>query len=122
VELAGRVRPEHLVAVSIEASLEFLEPAAIFVPSATGSTARRLASLHLPVRVVAIGSSEKTCRDLQFSYGVTAVHEPIAPPSWTEYVKDWLRREGVSGEFAILTQRSPFDDPAGNHRMEIVSL
>jgi pyruvate kinase len=108
--------------VSIEASLEYLEPAAIFVPSATGSTARRLSSLHLPVRVVAIGSSEKTCQDLQFSYGVTVVHEPTLPSSWTEFAKDWLRREGLAGKFAILTQRSPFDDPAGNHRMEIVNL
>jgi pyruvate kinase len=122
VDLTGRVRPEHLVAVSIEASLEYLEPAAIFVSSVTGATARRLASAHLPVGVVAISRDEKTCQDLQFSYGVTAVHEPSVPSSWTEFVKDWLHRQGLRGEFAMLTQRTPFDDPAGNHRMEIVNL
>ena len=122
VDLAGRVRPEHLIALSIEASLEYLQPAAIFVPSASGTTARRLAALHLPVRVVAISSRAKTCQDLWFSYGVMPVHETAMPPSWNTYVKDWVRDHELSGGFAILTQRSPADDPAGNHRMEIVNL
>jgi pyruvate kinase len=121
-DVASRVRPQHLIAVSVEASLEYLQPAAIFVPSATGGTARRLASLHLPVRIVAITSREQTCQDLQFSYGVTPVHEPALPSSWTEFARDWLGRQKVPGEFAILTQRTPFDDPAGNHRMEIINL
>ncbi len=122
VDLRGRIRPEHLVAVSIEASLEYLRPAAIFVPSATGATARRLASLHLPVPVVASGSSPKTCQDLRFSYGVTPVHEPAAPDSWNGWVSAWLRRNDVKGEFAILIQRVPAGDPAGNRRIEILTL
>ncbi len=120
--LAGRVRPEHLVAVSIEASLEYLQPAAIFVPSSSGTTARRLAALHLPVNVIAISPRAKTCQDLWFSYGVTPVLETSMPPSWNVYAKDWVRRHELSGEFAILTQRSPADDPRGNHRMEIINL
>jgi pyruvate kinase len=116
VDLTGRVRPEHLIAVSIEASLEYLQPAAIFVPSATGATARRLAALHLPVRVIAISPNEKACQDLQFSYGVTAIHETIAPSP--EYVKDWVRKHKLTGEFAILTQRPS----TGNHQMEIINL
>lgn len=120
--LAGRVRPEHLVAVSIEASLEYLQPAAIFVPSSSGTTARRLAALHLPVNVIAISPRAKTCQDLWFSYGVTPVLETSMPQSWNAYAKDWVRRHELSGDFAILTQRSPADDPAGNHRMEIINL
>jgi pyruvate kinase len=73
------VRPEHLVALSVEASLQYLQPAAVFVPSATGATARRMASLHLPVWVVAASAREKTCQDLQFSYGVSAAHEAVTP-------------------------------------------
>jgi pyruvate kinase len=118
VELTGRVRPEHLIAVSIEASLEYLRPAAIVVPSETGATARRLASLHLPVPVVAVSSNEKACQDLQFSYGVVPVHEPRAPASWPKYVKRWVRRHRLPGEFAILTKRPS----AGNHQMEIIDL
>jgi len=122
VELSGRVRPEHLIALSIEASLEYLQPAAIFVPSSSGTTARRLAAMHLPVRVIAIGSRPNTCQNLLFSYGVTPVHEPAMPASWTDYVKDWLQRFELDGDFAILAQRVPGDDPKGNHRMEIINL
>jgi len=122
VDLSGRIRPEHLIALSIEASLEYLQPAAIFVPSSSGTTARRLAAMHLPVRVVAMSSRAKTCQDLLFSYGVTPVHEPALPSSWNRYVKDWLRRHELAGDFAILTQRVPGDDPAGDHRMEIINL
>jgi pyruvate kinase len=122
INLTGRVRPEHLIAISIEASLEHLRPAAIFVPSASGATARRLASLHLPVGVIAISPGAKTCQDLLFSYGVTPVHEPATPASWNAYVKDWLHHHELSGNFAILAQRYPADDPAGDHRMEIINL
>jgi pyruvate kinase len=118
VDLTGRVRPDHLITVSIESSIEFLEPAAVFVHSLTGATARRLAALHLPVPVVAVGQSKKVCQDLLFSYGVTPVQEPAAPALWTPYVKDWLGRHGLPGGFAIVTQRSP----SGNPWMEIVYL
>jgi len=122
VDLAGHIRPEHLIAVSVEASLEYLQPAAVFVPSASGATARRLAALRLPVPVIAISSRAKTCQDLWFSYGVTPFPEPAAPPSWNAYVKDWARQYKLPGAFAILTQRCPPDDPAGDHRMEIINL
>ncbi|HTY86090.1 MAG TPA: pyruvate kinase [Candidatus Acidoferrum sp.] len=122
VDLTGRIRPEHLIAVSVEASLEYLQPAAVFVPSASGATARWLAALRLPVPVVAISPRAKTCSDLRFSHGVIPEHEPAPPPSWTAYVKDWVRRHRLPGAFAILTQRDPPDDPAGNHRMEIINL
>ena len=122
LEMSNRIRPEHLIAVSIESSLEFLKPAAVFVQSVTGKTARRLAMLHLPVPVIAVSSSKKVCQDLLFSYGVTPVYEPVAPASWTEYVKMWLHHHKLPGQFAILTQRVPSEDPTGNHRMEIINL
>lgn len=78
------------------------------------------AGQYMPVMV--ISSRAKTCMDLWFSYGLTPVHEPARPLSWNAYVKDWLRRHELAGNFAILTHRSPADDPAGNHRMEIVNL
>jgi pyruvate kinase len=122
IDLAGRVRPEHLIAVSIEASLEYLKPAAIFVPSWSGATVRRLAALHLPVPVIAISPRAKTCQDLRFSYGVTPLQEQTTPDSWRAYVKDWVRQQKLPGAFAILTGRSPADDAAGDHRMEIINL
>ena len=118
VELTGLVRPEHLIAVSVEASLTYLQPAAVVVPSVTGATARRLASLHLPMPVVAVCPDGKSSQDLLFSYGVVPVRERKAPASWPKYLKNWVRQHGLAGEFAILTKR-----PApGNHVMEIIEL
>jgi len=120
VDLSGRLRPEHLIAVSLDASIEYLQPAAVFVPSATGTTARRIASLRLPVPVVAVSARDKTCQDLQFSYGVSAVHAAATPSA--EDVREWARQHDLAGGFAILTQRVPPEDPAGTHRMEIIPL
>ena len=39
-----------------------------------------------------------------------------------KYVKDWVRKHQLTGEFAMLTQRFPANDPNGNHRMEIINL
>jgi len=122
VDLSHRVRPEHLIVVSVESSIEFLRPAAVFVQSLTGATARRLASLHLPVHVVAVSQNRKTCQDLLFSYGITPVFERSEPASWMEYAKTWLRSHELQGKFAILTQRVPGEEPGGIHRMEIINL
>ena len=84
----------------------------------TGATARGLASLHLPIPVVAVCQDRKTSQDLLFSYGVVPVRERKAPASWPKYLKNWVRQHGLAGEFAILTKR-----PAtGNHQMEILEL
>jgi pyruvate kinase len=122
VDLTGRMRPEHLIAVSIESSIEFLKPAGVFVQSVTGATARRLASLHLPVPVIAVSINKKTCQDLLFSYGVVPVCEEFEPPDWTEYIKEWVRRNELPGKFAMLTQRFVSNDAVVNHRMEIINL
>ena len=114
----GSVRPEHLIAISIEACLDHLQPAAIMVPSLTGATARRLAALHLPVPVIAVSPDMKVCQDLQFSYGAQPVYKPFRPVSWPAYVKEWLKQQHHAGSFAILTERSP----EGDHLMEVVSL
>jgi pyruvate kinase len=120
IDLTGRLRPEHLIAVSLDASIEYLQPAAVIVPSATGATARRIASLRLPVPVVAVSARDKTCQDLQFSYGVSVVHATVTPSA--EEVREWARQYDLAGGFAILTQRVPPEDPAGTHRMEIIPL
>src|SRR5262249_46325556 len=53
-ELRSRVRPEHLVAVAVEASLDYCSPLAIFSPTLSGASARRMALLRLPVWTVAV--------------------------------------------------------------------
>jgi pyruvate kinase len=121
-DLAGKVLPLHLISVSVEASLEYLKPAAVFVRTDSGKSARRLAGFRLPVWTVAVTPNAKTAQDLLFSAGIAAVHLLEPPNSWNGYVKDWARSYQLPGEFAILTQRPSISDPESNHRMEIINL
>ena len=122
VDLTGRVLPMHLIAVGVEASLEYLKPAAVFARTIGGTSARRLATFRFPVWTVGITPHEKTAQDLLFSSGVVPVHMPDPPASWNTYAREWVRDEQLSGAFAILTQRSTPGDPESSHRMEIVDL
>ena len=122
IDLTGKVRPMHLVLLGVEASLEYLKPAAVFTRTDGGTSARRLAAFHLPVWTVAMTSSPKTAQDLLFSSGVLPVHEPNAPASWNARLKEWVRQHQLPGNFAIFTQRPSANALDSNHRMEVIDL
>jgi pyruvate kinase len=122
IDLRDRIRAEHLVPLSVEACLEHVSPAAVFVPTVSGASARRMAALRLPVPTVAVSPREQTCQHLQLSYGVVAVHEADAPEDWNPYVKRWLQREGVSGKLVLLTEGPSPKHPGANHRLEILDV
>ena len=69
VDLKGRLKPAHLVAVGVEASIRFATPAAVFVPTRSGATARSLALCRMPVWIVGVSSEQQTCQDLAFPTG-----------------------------------------------------
>src|SRR6185295_17231417 len=119
---AVHMRPEYLVAVSVEASLQYLKPATVFASTGSGAAARRLSMFRLPVWIAALSPSEKTCQDLLFSYGVIPLHEPNPPRSWNAYVKEWVGRHELPGEFAILTRQPSANEAESNHRMEVMNL
>jgi pyruvate kinase len=121
-DLRDRIRPEHLVALGVEAALEYATPAAVFVPTLSGDTARRMALLRLPVWCVAVSPRLETCQNLQFSYGVIAVHQPRDPESWSDFAKSWLRHQDLPGRQAILTGGPSPDHPQANHRLEIIEV
>jgi pyruvate kinase len=123
VDLTGKVLPLHLISLSVEASLEYLKPAAVFVHADDeGRSARRLASFRLPVWIAAVSSEARTCQNLLFSYGIVPVHEPEPLRFWNGFAKDWVRRHNLPGDFAILTQQPNANEPDSNHRMEIINL
>ena len=122
VDLTGRIRPMHLVLVSIEASLDYLNPAAVFMQAIDGSSVRRLAALRLPVWIVALCSTAKTEQDLLFSSGVVAVRAPTEAASWNAYVKNYIQQHQLPGEFAILVEGASADAVERNHRMEIIDV
>ena len=122
VELAAKVQPMHLVLVGVEASLEYLKPAAVVACTDEGALARRLATFHLPVWTLAITSSAKTARDLLFSSSVLPLHQKTLPASWNVCTRDCVRQQQLHGAFAIFVGGPTSNDPDCNHRMEIVNL
>ena len=122
MDLTGVVLPQHLISISVEASIDYLKPAAVFARTDSGLSARRLSSMRLPTWIVAVSPSLKTANDLNFSAGVWPLHEPQPPASWNTWVRDQVRLHKLPGAFAILTQRPSVHDPESNHRMEVVSL
>jgi pyruvate kinase len=77
------VRIADLIAVSVENALERISPAAVFVPTHSGATARSIARFKLPVWIVGVSSLEATCQRLLFSSGVYPVCEPITRKTGT---------------------------------------
>jgi pyruvate kinase len=122
MDLKGRLKPAHLIAVSVEASITYASPAAVFVPTHSGTTARSLSLFRMPVWVAAVSSNESTCQNLVFSYGVFPVFEPEHPDDWDAFVRGWLERHHVMGDLVIVTEGPSAKHPGTHNRMEIIDL
>src|SRR5512143_2971814 len=103
IDIRGKIRPEHLIAIGVEACLEYVSPAAVFVPTHSGTTARSIARFRFPVWTIAMSSQMATCQQLQFSSGVYSVHEPEHLEQWKPYVKQRVSEFGLAGDLAVLT-------------------
>jgi pyruvate kinase len=122
INIRDKVPPARLIDLSVEAALQYASPAAVFVPTRTGATARSIGRFRLPVWIIAISSQEGTCQNLQFSYGVHPVCEKDHPENWKSYVKEWLQQHNIPGDFVVLTEGPSTKHPAANYRMEIIDL
>ena len=122
VDLHSHLESEHLVALSVEACFAHDTPAAIFVPTTSGTSAQRIASLRLPVWTVAASANEATCQRLQFSRGVIALHVPDEPASWSDFARAWARDHQLTGRRLLLATGPSAANPGANHRLEIVDL
>ncbi|HMK56635.1 MAG TPA: pyruvate kinase [Dissulfurispiraceae bacterium] len=111
-----------IVAMSVESTLKYITPAAIFVPTHGGGTARSISRFRLPVWIVAVSAQESTCQSLQFSYGVRAVHEPNHPDNWNKYIREWLSTHEIEGTLALFTEGPSSKFPDMNNKIEIVDL
>ncbi len=111
-----------LVAASVRRTFELAEPAAVFVPTISGATARAVARFRLPVWTIAVSPNEAVCRALQLSYGVQAVHLPEPPDDWSAFARAYLAEHGISGRIALLTEGPSARNPRANNRMEIIDL
>ena len=118
----GPVHPKDLITLSLEAMMEHIFPAALLIPTRSGTTARNATRFRLPVWITAVSSLEKTCQNLQFSYGVYPVHEPEHPDNWREYARKWLQSHEITGDMVLLTEGPSGKNPTANHRIEIITL
>jgi pyruvate kinase len=96
--------------------------AAVMVPTQTGYGARSISRYRLPVWVAAFSPVLATCQQLQFSYGVDATHVPERVDDLKSFAREWVRREGLSGERVVFMGGPSERHPDANHRMEIVDL
>jgi pyruvate kinase len=122
MDLKGNVPPAKLIDLSVETVIEYAEPAAVFVPTRSGHTARSIGRFRLPIWIVAVSSQESTCQELQFCSGVYPVYKADHPENWKSYVADWLRDEGIEGQLAVVTEGPSGKHPDANNRLEIVDL
>jgi pyruvate kinase len=122
IDLSRKIKPAHLIAIAVEASLEHTSPAAVFVPTHSGATARSLSLFRLPVWIIGISSNEATCQGLVFSSGVYPVYNEDHPADYSPFARQWLAEHEISGDIAVLTEGPSSKHPGTNHRMEIIEL
>ncbi len=122
IENSAKVSLTDLIALSVEATLEHISPAAVFVPTHSGATARSVTRFRLPVWIIGVSSQENTCQRLQFSYGINPVHELEHPEDWKLFIKEWLHVHEVEGNIVVLTEGPSPKHPGANNRMEIINL
>ena len=115
-------QPADIIAASVGAILAQTMPAAIFVPTRSGATARSISRFHPNQWIVAISSETATCQNLTFSYGVYPVYNSDHPRDWKDFIRRWLQEHEVPGNLAILTEGPSRRHPDTNNRMEIITL
>ncbi|HMK36161.1 MAG TPA: pyruvate kinase [Desulfomonilaceae bacterium] len=115
-------RLSDLITFSVSAVVDRVCPAAVFVPTKSGATARSMTRFRLPVWIVAVSRHRNTCQRLHFSYGVHPVHELDHPDDWKSFARNWLNTNGLPGNLAVVTEGPSMKYPEGNHRMELVNL
>ncbi len=120
--LRGDVSMEELIAFSVCSAFERSSPAAVFVPTMSGATARNISRFKIPVWITAVSPSDETCQKLQFSYGVYPLYEPGHPADWNAYVKKWVNEHRLKGTIVLLTEGPSSRNPDANNRMEIIDL
>ncbi len=126
-ELAAPVSEEKLnltdlIALNVETTLKRISPAAVFVPTRSGATARSIARFRLPVWIVGVSTDEATCRQLQFSYGVYPECVPEHPDNWKEFIAAWLYEHHEEGHLVVVTEGPSRKHPDANNRIEIIDL
>jgi pyruvate kinase len=118
----GYITKGDLISYSIFQSTRTLSPAVLFVPSASGGTARRITRFRLQQWIIAVCLDERICRQLQFSYGVHPEYLSDNPESWLLYAEKWLKRYHVESDLALVVEGDGTHRAGDTTRLEIIDL
>ncbi len=112
-----------LIASSIENIFANVDsPAGVLAPTSSGYMARSLTRFRLPVWIIAISTSLKTCRDLMFSYGVYPILDDIESTDWVHRARGYVKTHGLKGSCLIKAEGPSPKHPDITHKMEIIEL
>lgn len=111
-----------LIALNVETTLKRISPAAVFVPTRGGATARSIARFRLPVWIVGVSIDEAACQQMQFSYGVYPEFVTEHPDHWKDYIAAWLYEHHEEGHLVVVTEGPSRKHPDANNRIEIIDL
>ncbi|MGI9535491.1 MAG: pyruvate kinase [Desulfocapsaceae bacterium] len=108
---------------SIEKLLKSVEdPAAVFIPTTSGQTARSVTRARLPVWILAASSSPKTCQELMLSYGVWPIENGEWPSDWTGFLKEQIDSLQLDGKSVLAVEGPSPVVPDRNHKIELIPL
>ena len=111
------------IASSIEKFLKSVEnPAAVFIPTFSGQTARSVTRARLPVWILSVSPSAKTCQELMFSYGVWPVEYEQQPTDWAGFLTEQIDGLQLSGKSVLAVESPSTENPGRNHRIELIRL
>ena len=122
IDLKDKVPEARLTDLAIDTILQYSSRAVVFVRTQTGNTARSIVRLRPAAWIIAICPREDACRQMQFSFGVHAVHQLETPREWVAYSRDWLRAHELEADLLVLAEGSDEGTSDGGYRMEIANL
>ncbi len=114
--------PVNLIALSVDNIVDRMDTAAVFCPTDSGTTARNVTRFRLPCWILAPSTSARTCQELLFSYGVWPLCRKDKPVKWGREVREYVRKFGLKGDTALVTEGPSRMHPGMDHRLELMDL
>ncbi|MCP4426450.1 MAG: pyruvate kinase [Chloroflexi bacterium] len=118
----GQITKDDLISFNIFQSAQTLKPSIVFVPSASGATARRVTRFRLPQWIIAVSLNEETCQKLQFAFGVYPEYVATNPLSWPHYAQSWLAQHEVEGGLVLVIEGGGTAKAGDTTRLDIIDL
>jgi pyruvate kinase len=118
----NEITTDDLISFNIFQSAKTLNPSIVFVPSASGATARRVTRFRLPQWIIGICLDEKTCQRLQFMYGIHPIHITTNPISWPHFAQSWLAEHQIDGALVLVIEGGGTVKAGDTTRLDIIDM